>query len=70
MDLFLLTLYVLMDSSFWFDTINLGWSIVYTIQGRGGGGGLGDYQYCKEQLPYLPQAQNKNKYGIVQYVFI
>ena len=24
-----LTLYALMDSSFWFDTINLGWSIVY-----------------------------------------
>ena len=26
---FFLTLYVLMDSSFWFDTINLGWSFVY-----------------------------------------
>ena len=25
-----LTLYALMDSSFWFDAINLGWSIVYT----------------------------------------
>ena len=24
-----LTLYALMDSSFWFDAINLGWSIVY-----------------------------------------
>ena len=24
-----LTLYALMDSSFWFDTINLGWPIVY-----------------------------------------
>ena len=24
-----LPLYVLMNSSFWFDTINLGWSIVY-----------------------------------------
>ena len=24
-----LTLSALMDSSFWFDTINLGWSIVY-----------------------------------------
>ena len=25
----LLTLCILMDSSYWFDTINLGWSIVY-----------------------------------------
>ena len=25
----LLTLCILMDSSFWFETINLGWSIVY-----------------------------------------
>ena len=25
-----LTLYALMDSSFWFDATNLGWSIVYT----------------------------------------
>ena len=25
-----LTLYALMDSSFWFDTINFGWSIIYT----------------------------------------
>ena len=26
---FSLTLYVQMDSSFWFSTVNLGWSIVY-----------------------------------------
>ena len=26
---FFITLYLLMDSSFWFDAINLGWSIVY-----------------------------------------
>ena len=25
----ILTLFVLLDLSFWFDTINLGWSIVY-----------------------------------------
>ena len=30
----LLTFYALMDSSFWFDTRNLGRSIVYTVQSR------------------------------------
>ena len=35
MNLFLLILYVLMDSSFCFDTVNLGWCCIY----QGGEGG-------------------------------
>ena len=31
---FTITLYALMDSSFWFVTINLGWSIVYISRGH------------------------------------
>ena len=31
LDFSFLTLYVLIHSSFWFDTINLGWSIVYIV---------------------------------------
>ena len=31
---FVFTLYVLLDSSFWFDIINLGWPIVVYIEGQ------------------------------------
>ena len=30
----LLTLYALIDSSFWFDILNLEWSIVYLVRGH------------------------------------
>ena len=42
---FTITLYAQMDSSFWFDAINLGWSIVYIE---------GSQVILYEQIVFLP----------------
>ena len=51
-----LTLYLLLDSSFWFDTITLGWSIVYI---KGSHIGLDEQKFLRKIVNiFLPISFN------------
>ena len=53
----LLTLYALMDSSFWFDILNLEWSIVYLVRGH--------KKYCISLIEVKQSHKRERKFNFI-----